>query len=85
MSDDRVPPVADTPERPLYATTVVVDLATVTSADVQELLWVVLTREAKELQERCERLDRAAELLSHPTIGAYRRHIPEVQTPGIDL
>jgi hypothetical protein len=64
---------------------VLVNLDTLTSADVRTLLALVLEREARDLKERCERIARADELLSRPTIGAYRQHTPEVHPPGIDL
>ena len=82
---DRIPAAANPPESAICPTTVIVDLTTVTSANVRELLSLVEAREARDLQQRCERLARANELLSKPTIGVYRRHTRDVQPPGIDL
>ncbi len=73
-----VPTEADTPENGRFVT---VDMDALTSDDVRTLLAVVLEREARQLQDRDERVAKANELLSQPTIGAYRQRR---QTQGIE-
>jgi hypothetical protein len=62
-----------------------VDLDRVTSDDLRTLLSLVVEREAKQLEERTERIARANELLSKPTIGAFRRHYRQTQERTVDL
>ena len=80
-----IPTAADTPETVTdSARFVTVDMDALTSDDVRTLLAVVLEREARELRERAERVAKANELLSQPTIGALRRrHTRSVE--GVDL
>ena len=60
----------------------IVDMDTLTSDDVRTLLAVVWNARPDEMQEQYERLARANELLTQPTIGAYRQR-PQMQ--GIEL
>ena len=62
-----------------------VDLDRVTSDDLRTLLSLVVEREAERLEERTERIAWANELLSRPTIGAFRRRHPQTQERSVEL